>query len=91
METLFEQFAISMNGFNFKSHSSVPLHSNQNFVKESAADQYIDPSNLSANLHHTSDSSTSMNHISELGDWFDNSESNPVLKFISEMLLKEDL
>lgn len=85
MDSLFEGFPVSMNGFKFND-DPVSFYSNR-----SQPEYMEEPSNSPTNSHHASESSPSLSSASE-GDSMDMSDtSNGMLKYISEMLMEEDL
>ncbi|BBN67184.1 hypothetical protein Prudu_6S000100 [Prunus dulcis] len=91
MDTLLERYYLSMERFNF-GHGSASLYSNQNLVNGFQVNQESSsPVHLSTNLDHPSDSNTSLSSGSD-GDTVDFSDYNhPVLKYVSDILLEEDL
>ncbi|PQQ11730.1 scarecrow-like protein 11 [Prunus yedoensis var. nudiflora] len=80
-----------MERFNF-GHGSASFYSNQNLVNGFQVNQEsTSPVCLSTNMDHPSDSNTSLSSGSD-GDTIDISEYNrPVIKYISDILLEEDL
>ncbi|KAL6275818.1 hypothetical protein ACE6H2_019419 [Prunus campanulata] len=91
MDTLRERYYLSMERFNF-GHGSASLYSNQNLVNGFQINQEsTSPVLLSTNLDHPSEPSTSLSSGSD-GDTIDISDYNhPVLKYVSDILLEEDL
>ncbi|CAL2263978.1 unnamed protein product [Prunus armeniaca] len=91
MDTLLKRYSLSMERFNF-GHGSASFYSNQNLVNGFQVNQEsTSPVCLSTNLDHPSDSNTSLSSGSD-GDTIDISEYNrPVIKYISDILLEEDL
>ncbi|CAL8999173.1 unnamed protein product, partial [Prunus brigantina] len=91
MDTLLERLSVSKEKFHF-GHGSIPVHSNQNLVNGFQVNhEPANPPFLPTNSDHPSDSSTSLSSGSD-GDTFDISDcSQPVLKYISDILLEEDL
>lgn len=90
MDTLFEGFPGSVNGFKFEHGSSVSSCSNQNLVNG------FKLINNSINHHppflETNPHPPAGDHLNSDGDSPDSSDfSNAVLKYISEILMEEDL
>ncbi|BFG34099.1 hypothetical protein CerSpe_203730 [Prunus speciosa] len=90
MDTFLDEIPSSMNKFIFD-QGSVPAYSNQNIVTEFEADHdFTDPSFFLANPDPSSDFSSLSSFSSEV-DSPDSQSSNAILKYISEMLMEEEL